>query len=39
MNITVYLGATSVDNDELNNAAVELGEWIAKNNYTLVYFL
>lgn len=37
MNITVYLGATSVDNDELNNAAVELGEWIAKNNYTLVY--
>ena len=28
MNITVYLGATSVDNDELNNAAVELGKCV-----------
>lgn len=37
MNITVYLGASEVRSDELNNAATELGAWIAKSNHTLIY--
>lgn len=37
MNITVYLGASEVRSDELNNAAIEFGAWIAKSNHTLIY--
>ena len=37
MNITVYLGASEVRSDELNNVATELGAWIAKSNHTLIY--
>ncbi len=37
MNITVYCGASASKNEVHNNTAIELGQWIAKSNYTLVY--
>ena len=37
MNITVYLGASEVDNLSLNSAATELGQWIGSTGHTLVY--
>ena len=37
MNITVYLGANKGNDDKLSKAVVELGEWIGKNNNTLIY--
>lgn len=37
MNITVYLGANKGNDDKLSKAVVEFGEWIGKNNNTLIY--
>lgn len=37
MNITVYLGANKGNDDKLSKAVIELGEWIGKNNNTLIY--
>lgn len=37
MNILVYCGATSGNKEIYANKTKELGIWIAKNNYTLVY--
>lgn len=37
MNITVYLGATKIDNDRLNSAAYSLGQWIGSSGHILVY--
>lgn len=37
MKITVFCGANNGKNEEYKENAIELGEWIAKNNHTLVY--
>lgn len=37
MNITVYLGSASGFDPKYDNAASELGRWIAENGHTLVY--
>ena len=37
MNITVYLGASSGNDDKFQIAVRELGNWIGENGHTLVY--
>lgn len=37
MNIVVYCGASKGNKQEYEDSAVRLGEWIAKNNHTLVF--
>ena len=37
MNITVFCGASLGNNERYRQKAMELGEWIANNNHTLVY--
>ena len=37
MNITVYLGASSGNDDKFQIAIRELGNWIGENGHTLVY--
>lgn len=37
MNITVYLGASNGNNQNLTLAARKLGKWIGENGHTLVY--
>ena len=37
MNIIVYCGASKGNKKEYENSAIQLGEWIAKNNHTLVF--
>ena len=37
MNIIVYCGASRGNKKEYENSAIQLGEWIAKNNHTLVF--
>lgn len=37
MNIIVYCGASSGNESQYDDNAIELGKWIAKKNYTLVY--
>ena len=37
MNIIVYCGASKGNKKEYENNAIQLGEWIAKNNHTLVF--
>ena len=37
MKITVFCGANNGKSELYKENAIELGEWIAKNNYTLVY--
>ena len=37
MNITVYLGANTGNDPDLQKAARELGAWIGNNGHTLVY--
>ena len=37
MNITVYLGASGIEDEKIKRAVTELGEWIAFNAHTLVY--
>ena len=37
MNIIVYCGASKGNKKEYENNASQLGEWIAKNNHTLVF--
>lgn len=37
MNITVYLGASEVEDASLNSAATSLGSWIGASGHTLVY--
>ena len=34
MNIIVYCGASKGNKKEYGNNAIQLGEWIAKNNHT-----
>ncbi|MDU2566409.1 MAG: TIGR00730 family Rossman fold protein [Anaerococcus sp.] len=37
MNITVFCGASIGNNETYKQKTIELGEWIANNNHTLVY--
>lgn len=37
MKVTVYLGANMGDNPSFKQATITLGQWIAKNEHTLVY--
>ena len=37
MNITVYLGASNGNDQNLILASRELGKWIGENGHTLVY--
>ena len=37
MKITVFCGANNGRNEAYKENAIELGKWIADNNYTLVY--
>lgn len=37
MNVTVYCGASDGNQPAYRQAAMQLGEWIAKNGHTLVY--
>ncbi|MHC5373053.1 LOG family protein [Enterococcus sp. LJL120] len=37
MNITVYCGASVGNADTYSEAAIRLGKWIAKNQYTLIF--
>ena len=37
MNITVYLGASNGNDQNLTLASRELGKWIGENGHTLVY--
>ena len=37
MNIIVYCGASKGNQEEYENSAIQLGEWIAKNNHTLIF--
>ncbi|WP_073504839.1 TIGR00730 family Rossman fold protein [Staphylococcus succinus] len=37
MNIIVYCGASKGNKEEYQNSAIQLGEWIAKNNHSLVF--
>ena len=37
MNITVYLGANKGNDDSLERAVQELGQWIGASGHALVY--
>ena len=37
MNITVYLGANKGNDDSLERAAKELGQWIGDSGHALVF--
>jgi hypothetical protein len=37
MNITVFCGASIGNNELYKKKTIELAEWIANNNHTLVY--
>ena len=39
MNITVFCGASIGNNELYKKKTIELAEWIANNNHTLVYEL
>lgn len=37
MNITVYLGASEIEDPRINQSAIDLGKWIGDNGHTLIY--